>query len=214
MTTVVTPGGPSATERVTRLERWHGWADGVAFVGSLNLLVIAFSLAGGVVFGWAPAMAAAMSCSRTRLRGDTQQLVRAFAIRWRRQFVHANLLAAPSAIALACLGFGFATSTGEAAALQFGLWAAAAVCVAHLLLALTMDAHYELRRAECVRLAWIFLVRFPGAPLLLIATTALAVAITAFVPGLLPVVAIGAWLHLSTALCLSFFAANDRNLPD
>jgi uncharacterized membrane protein YesL len=214
MTTVVTPGGPSAAGRTgTRLERWYGWADAAAYVGLLNLLVIAFSLAGGLVLGWAPALAAATSCSRTRLRGDSQRLVRAFATRWRRDFLHANLLAAPSGIALTGLGLGLLTSTSESRALQFGLWAAAAVCLAHLVLALTMDAHYELRRVQCLRLAWAFLIRFPGAPLLLIATTVLAAAVTAFIPGLLPVVAIGAWVHLCTALCLSFYAANDRNLP-
>ncbi|HEY1093456.1 MAG TPA: DUF624 domain-containing protein [Glycomyces sp.] len=213
MTTVVTPGGPSATERAgTRLERWYGWADAAMYVGLLNLLVLAFTLAGGVVLGWAPALAAATACSRTRLRGDSQPLVRAFATRWRRGFLHANLLAAPSAAALTGLGLGLLTTTGESRVLQFGLWAAAAVCLAHLVLVLTMDAHYELRRVQCLRLAWAFLVRFPGAPLLLIATTALAVAVTAFVPGLLPVVAVGAWVHLCTALCLSFYAANDRNL--
>lgn len=218
MTTWATPGGPSATGSTahagTRLERWYGWADAAAYVGLLNLLVIAFSLAGGLVFGWAPALAAAASCSRTRLRGDSQRLVRAFATRWQRGFVRANLLAAPSAAALTGLGVGLLTSTGAPGALQFGLWAAAAVCLAHLVLVLTMDAHYELGRVQCIRLAWAFLVRFPGAPLLLIATTALAAAITAFIPGLLPVVTIGAWVHLCTALCLSFYAANDRNLPD
>lgn len=214
MTTVVTPGGPSAAGRAaTRLERWHGWADAVAYVGLLNLLILAFTIAGGVVFGWAPALAAAASCSRTRLRGDSQRLVRAFATRWRRGLLHANLLAAPSAAALTGLGFGLFTSADGSGALQFGLWTAAAVSLAHLVLVLTMDAHYELRRAECVRLAWVFLVRFPGAPLLLIATTALAAALCAFVPGLVPVVAVGAWVHLCTALCLSFYAANDRNLP-
>jgi uncharacterized membrane protein YesL len=80
-------------------------------------------------------------------------------------------------------------------------------------LVLTMDAHYELGRARCVRLSWEFLIRFPGVPLLLIATTALVIAITAFVPGLLPVLSIGVWVHLCTAQCLSFYAANDRNLP-
>jgi uncharacterized membrane protein YesL len=213
MATWATPGGTSATSRAgTRLERWYGWADAAMYIGLLNLLVIAFSLAGGIVLGWAPALAAATSRSRTRLRGYSQQLVRAFATRWRRDFLHANLLTAPSAAALTGLGLGLLTATGGSRALQFGLWAAAAVCLAHLVLVLTMDAHYELRRVQCIRLAWAFLVRFPGAPLLLIATTALAAAVTAFIPGLLPVVAIGAWVHLCTALCLSFYAANDRNL--
>lgn len=216
MTTLETPRSRAAPDRGgSRVERWYGWADAVAFVGMLNLLVITFSLAGGIVLGWAPALAAATSCSRTRLRGDAQQLMRAFATRWRGQFVHANLLAAPSAAALLCLGVSLFALTGSpgTAGLTAALVAAAAVCVTHLVLVLTMDAHYELRRTQCMRLAWAFMVRFPGAPLLLAATTALAVAITAFVPGLAPVLSIGVWVHLCTALCLSFYAANDRNLP-
>lgn len=216
MTTLETPRGPAAPARDgSRVERWYGRLDAVAYVGLLNLLVIVFTLAGGIVLGWAPALSAAAACSRTRLRGDSQRLVRAFASRWRGQFAHANLLAAPSAAALACLGWNLAALTDRpgSGGLQIALVAASAVCLAHLVLALTMDAHYELRRARCLRLSWAFLIRFPGAPLLLIATTALIAAVTAFVPGLLPVLSIGVWVHLCTALCLSFYAANDRNLP-
>ncbi|SDE16460.1 DUF624 domain-containing protein [Glycomyces harbinensis] len=219
MTTLDTPRGPAAPDRPvrdgSRVERWYGRLDAIAYVGLLNLLVIAFSLAGGIVLGWAPALSAATSCSRARLRGEAQKPLRAFATQWRRRFLHANLLAAPSAAALACLGVSLAALSGRpgTGGLQIALAAAAAVCLAHLVLALTMDAHYDLRRAQCIRLAWAFLVRFPGAPLLLIATTALVAAITGFVPGLLPVLSIGVWVHLCTALCLSFYAANDRNLP-
>lgn len=219
MTTLDTPRGPAAPGRAardaSRVERWYGWVDAATFIGLLNLLVVVFSLAGGIVLGWAPALAAATSCSRTRLRGDDQRLVRAFATRWRAQFAHANLLAAPSAAALTCLGVSLLALAGRPGTgwLEAALAAAAAVCLAHLVLAVTMDAHYELRRGRCIRLAWAFMVRFPGAPLLLVATTALVAAITAFIPGLLPVVSIGGWVYLCTALCLSFYAANDRNLP-
>ncbi|MFB9659681.1 DUF624 domain-containing protein [Glycomyces mayteni] len=210
MTTLDTPRGPAAPGG-SRTERWHGRLDAIAYVGALNLLVIASTLAGGVVLGWAPALAAATACSRTRLRGDSQHLVRAFASQWRGRFVHANLLAAPSALAIAALGWNLAAA--EPLWLRAALAAALALAVAHLLLALAMDAHYELRRGRCLRLAWEFLLRFPGAPLLLAATTALVGAVTALVPGLLPVLSVGVWIHLCTALCLSFFAANDRSLP-
>jgi len=210
MTTLDTPRGPAAAGG-SRTERWYGRLDAIAYVGALNLLVIAFALAGGIVLGWAPALAAAAACSRTRLRGDSQHLLRAFASRWRRRFVHANLLAAPSALVLAALGWNLAAA--ESPWLRAALVAALALVVAHLLLAIAMDAHYELRRGRCLRLAWEFLLRFPGAPLLLVATTALVGAVTALVPGLLPVLSVGVWIHLCTALCLSFFAANDRSLP-
>jgi uncharacterized membrane protein YesL len=201
-----------ATPAPTRVDRWFGVVDTIAFVGLLNLLVLTFTLAGGVVAGWAPALAAATSCSRTRLRGGSQRLVRTFAAAWRRQLVRANLLAAVPALGLAMLGTSLAAYGDRPGSgwLTAGLLAAAAVCLSHLVLALTMDAHYDLRPARTLRVAWVFMVRFPGAPLLLAATTALVVVATVFVPGLLPVVSIGAWTYLCTALCLSFYAANDR----
>ncbi len=224
MTTVHTsartrPDGPMASSpplagAVNRTERWFSVVDTIAFIGLLNLLILAFTLAGGIVAGWAPALAAATSCSRTRLRGDTQRLIRTFAGAWRRQLVRANVLAAPPAAGLALLATSLVAFGGRPGAgwLTAGLTAAGGVCLAHLVLVLTMDAHYDVRPARTIRLAWTFMVRFPGAPLLLAAITALVVTATAFVPGLLPVVSIGAWTYLCTALCLSFYAANDRNL--
>jgi uncharacterized membrane protein YesL len=212
------PDGPTTSPPPagtgTRTERWFAVFDTIAFVGLLNLLILAFTLAGAIVAGWAPALAAATTCSRTRLRGDNQRLVRAFAGAWRGQLVRANLLAAPPAVGLALLATNLVAFAGRPGTvwLTAGLCAAAAVCAAHLVLVLTMDAHYDLPPARTLRLAWLFMVRFPGAPLLLAATTALVVTATAFVPGLLPVVSIGAWTYLCTALCLSFYAANDRTL--
>ncbi len=197
-----------------RTERWFGVLDTITFVGLLNLLVLVFTLAGAVVAGWAPALAAATECSRTRLRGDTQPVVRRFTSAWCRQLVRANLLAAPPALVLALLGASLATLADRPGWGWLTAWlvAAAAVAASHLVLALTMDAHYDLQVGQTLRLAWSFLVRFPGAPLLLTATTALVATATAFVPGLLPVVAIGTWIYVCTALCLSFYAANDRTL--
>lgn len=198
----------------TRLERWFGWVDTLAFLGLLNLLILAGTLAGGVVLGVAPALAAATVVSRTRLRGDTQRAARVFVRTWISDFGRANLLAAPGLLALALTGTSLLLLDGAPAALRVALAVVAGLGAVHLLLALTMDAHYDLRRGDVPRLAWAFLLRAPGAPLLLAATTALVGVVTAFVPGLLPVVSIGAWAYLCTALCLSFYAANDRRLGD
>lgn len=197
-----------------RVERWYGWLDTLLHLAVLNLLVLTFTLAGAVVLGWAPAAAAATSCARDRVRGRAFPLVRTFAARWRAGFWHANLLAAPSAVALTLLTTSVLALRDRPGTglLVAALVAAGAVCLLHLLLVLSMDAHYDLRRRDCLRLAWAFLVRFPGAPLLLAATTALVAVVTALVPGLAPTLSVGVWLHLCTALCLSFFAANDRHL--
>jgi uncharacterized membrane protein YesL len=195
--------------------RWYSAVDAIFFAGVLNLLVLVFTLAGGVLLGWSPALAAAASCSRERLRGNQQRLVRRFAATWASGFVRANLLTAPAAVVLALAGSSLVALQGQAPlALLVGLGVVGAVGVLHVLFVVTMDAHYELDGRDCVRLAWTFMLRFPGAPLLLAATTALVAVATAFVPGLLPVISIGAWIYLCTALCLSFYAANDRNLAD
>lgn len=194
--------------------RWYAAADTIVFAGVLNLLVVVFTLAGGVVLGWAPALAAATACTRRRLRGDAGAVVRTFARTWSRGFAHANLLLAPPGVALALCATSLLALRDRPGAtpLVVALWIALGICGAHLVLTLTMDAHYELGRRQCLRLAWTFLLRFPGAPLLLVATTALVVVATMLVPGLLPVLSVGAWISLCTALCLSFYAANDRAL--
>ncbi|MEL7976409.1 DUF624 domain-containing protein [Isoptericola sp. F-RaC21] len=197
-----------------RLERWFGWVDTLAFLGLVNLLVLAGTLAGGVVLGVAPALAAAATVSRTRLRGDAQRAARVFVRTWVSGFGRANLVAAPGLAAAVLTGTSLLALDDAPTALRVALGVVAGLGVVHLLLALTMDAHYDLRRRDVARLAWAFLLRFPGAPLLLAATTALVGVVTAFVPGLLPVVSVGAWVYLCTALCLSFYAANDRHLGD
>ncbi|MCK9795314.1 DUF624 domain-containing protein [Isoptericola sp. 4D.3] len=197
-----------------RLERWFGWVDTLAFLALLNVLVLAGTLAGGVLLGVAPALGAAATVGRTRLRGDAQRAVRVFATTWVSGFGRANLVAAPALATLALTGTSLLALDGAPTTLRVALAVVGGLAVVHLLLTLTMDAHYDLRRRDVPRLAWAFLLRFPGAPLLLAATTALAGVVTAFVPGLLPVVSIGAWVYLCTALCLSFYAANDRNVSD
>ncbi|SKC41160.1 YesL family protein [Krasilnikoviella flava] len=197
-----------------RLERWFGWVDTLAFLGLVNLLILAGTLAGGAVLGVAPALAAATTVSRARLRGDAQRTVQVFARTWASGFGRANLVAAPGLGAAALTGISLLALDDAPTALRVALAVVAGLGLVHLLLALTMDAHYDLCRRDVPRLAWAFLLRFPGAPLLLAATTALVGVVTAFVPGLLPVVSIGAWAYLCTALCLSFYAANDRHLGD
>lgn len=211
---MATPSTSAAVDTSARtMPRWYELVDTIVFAGLLNLLVLVFTLAGGVVLGWAPALSAATACSRDRLRGKRVLPVRAFARTWARGFVRSNLLAAPAAVGLVLMGTSY-LALGDTAGtlLVVALGVAAALCVLHVVVALTMDAHYELRVRDCVRLAWGFMLRFPGAPLLLAATTALVAVVTALVPGLLPVISVGAWIYLCTALSLSFFAANDRNV--
>ncbi|MGC0143071.1 YesL family protein [Pseudactinotalea sp. Z1732] len=199
-------------DRAFGVGRAWEFADAVLFTALLNLLVLVMTLAGGVLFGLAPALTAAVTCARARLRGEVHPWVRTFVRHWRTQFGHANLLQAPAHLVLVLLAVNQVTLGRSSGPLTIVIAGAAALTLVYQVLVVTMDAHYEVRRRDCLRLAGQFLVRFPGAPLLLAATLALIGVGTYLVPGLLPVLSVGVALYLCTALCLSFFAANDRGL--
>ncbi|SEE88981.1 DUF624 domain-containing protein [Ruania alba] len=204
----------STADARTATSRLHAWADAVAFVALVNALILVLTLAGGVLLGWAPALAAAVACSRRRIRGEVHPWIRLFATTWRRELRRATLLQLPGNVVIALLVINLLVFHDRPGftVLVVALAVATGIAVVHQVLVVTMDAHYDLPIGDCLRLAGAFAVRFPGAPLLLAATTALAATVTAWIPGLLPVIALGAWLYLCTALCLSFFAANDRAL--
>ena len=205
---------PPDRERGTGVARLHAWADTLAFLAGLNLLVLLGTLAGGVLLGLAPSLAAAVTVSRKRIRGEAFSLVGEFVHSWRAQLRTATLLQLPSGVLMILLtaNLWFFTAQPGATAAVVLLAVAGGIALVYHVLLVAMDAHYELHRRSCRRLAAQFLVRFPGAPLLLGATTALVVVVTGFIPGLLPVISLGAWLYVCTALCLSFFAANDRSI--
>lgn len=214
VTEVAPRSNAAARERPTGVGRLHAWADALAFVAGVNLLVLLGTLAGGIVLGLAPSLAAAVAVSRKRIRGDAVGLAGEFARTWRRELRPANLLQLPSLSMTALLAANLWFFTGQpgSTAIVALLAVAGVIAVVYHLLLIAMDAHYDLTRRACRRLTAQFLVRFPGVPLLLAASTALLVVATGLVPGLLPVISVGAWLYLGTALCLSFFAANDRAL--
>ena len=180
-------------------------ADTVAWVAGLNLLWIAFTLAGLVVLGAAPASAAAATVARRRLRGESKPLVRAFASAWRAEFIPANRLLLPMVAVDGLLVANWVYYSQQEGALA-GLVAIASVVGMVLALAagavlVTMRAHYDVAGGDYRTAAkWISLN--PGSLLLLAVTATLIGAVTAFIPGLLPFLSIGAWLTVSTALCL------------
>lgn len=206
---------PSARKAIPRTAglpggRLYDAADALAWIAGLNLLIVVFTLLGAVVVGLAPALVAAVTVSRARLRGDQQPLVRTFARVWRRELVGANLLLAPFAVVGALLAVNLLALTPGEGPLRWALVTALALVALAATFALTMSCHYDLPRLRCAQLAVRYVLHdLPGAALLL-AVTALAVAVTWFVPGLAPVLTVGAWVHTVTALSLSLFTRNDE----
>lgn len=200
-----------------------GWAirafhlcDGVVWIAKLNLLWLAFTVLGGVVLGAAPATVAAHTLARRRLRGQGGAAVGAFASVWRSQFVPANVLLLPVALLAGLLGVNwltFGAAPGAVAAIVAGLvLVASGLLAATAALLVPLYVHYDLPLRSYPVMASRFLLGNPVAGLLLLVSAVGIAAITTFVPALALFFSIGAWIHLDTALCLSFFAANDTRV--
>ncbi|WP_460798972.1 YesL family protein [Microbacterium sp. GXF0217] len=190
---------------------WLWW------VATVNLLWIVFALAGGIVLGFAPASVAAAELTRKRLRGDGFAAARSFAQAWRREFWRANAALSPAfaitaLLATSALGQYFAGSLGA----PLGILTSVALALAFAVttVAVSMFAHYDLALRAYAPTAFRWVLRsLPHAILLLLAAVVVVTA-SLILPGIIPFLSLGAWLTLSTALCIGFFTANDRRLAD
>lgn len=190
--------------------RIYDAAELLVWIAGLNLLVVVFSLLGGVVLGLAPALVAAASVSRARVRGDAQPLVRTFASVWRRELLRANAVLAPFAVVALLLAANLWAFAPVGGPLVAALWAALALVGLAATFAITLFTHYELPLRRYAMTAVRYLLHDLPATALVVVVSALAVVATRFLPGLLPVLIIGAWLHAVTAICVSCYARNDR----
>jgi uncharacterized membrane protein YesL len=201
--------------------RGEGWAirayhacDLLCWVAALNLLWIGCTLLGGVLLGAAPATVAAHTLARRRIRGETVPAAREFWRVWRAEFGRANVLLLPAGVVggllwLNWLLFGGATDVAGTAVAGATLLAAAFTLAWYAVL-VPLYVHYDLPLRAYAAAASRFVLASPGPAALLLVLAAGLVAVTAAVPGLLPFLGIGAWVHLDTALCLSFFHRNDE----
>lgn len=196
--------------------RLHAVCEWIWFTALINLLWIAFTLAGLIVLGAAPATVTAAALTRRRLRGDRVRVVREFSRGWMNEFAAANIVVGPAMVVTALLLWGTAHQiAGDAPALATTATAVGFV-FAFLLTAVLapLYVNYDLPRGRYLLVAsrWLLANLIHGV-LLAIAAVAIIVA-SFFLPGLIPVFSMGAWLVLSTALCLGFFAANDRRVAE
>jgi len=203
--------GPSWALRV------HAACDWVVWAMAMNALWILFTLAGAVVLGVAPATATAAHLTRRRLRGEAFPVLHTFATVWRSELFRSNVVLAP-AMAVTGLLAAQAASSALAGTIgePLGAVCAVAAALAFVLTALLapLYVHYDLPLHRYLPTAsrWMLQNLAPAA-LLAVAAVAVVTA-SVVVPGLIPFVSIGAWLSISTALSLGFFAANDRALAE
>lgn len=197
--------------------RLHGACDWVLWVMTINVLWYLFTIAGAIVLGAAPATVAAAELTRRKLRGEAFSVFRTFAAAWRREFWRANGVFAPIVILLIILGLN-AGAFAEAESLSTvpGIATAAAFVVTFALgaVAVPMYVHYDLPLRAYLLTASRWMIRNLAHVLLLLLAATLIVVASLVVPGLIPFVSLGAWLTISTALCIAFFTANDRAIAD
>lgn len=193
--------------------RLHGAFEWVLWAATVNVLWYVFALAGGVVLGTAPASVAAAELTRRRLRGDGFAAVPAFAAAWRREFVRANLVVGPvhlllGLLAVVCLGrFGPGAVGGAWATAALIALAVTGVCAA---LIVPLYVHYELPVAGYLRMTVRWMLGNPAHVVLLIVVAAIIAVASGLLPGVIPFFTLGAWITVSTALCIAFFEANER----
>lgn len=85
---------------ITRISEW------VINMALLNLYWVIFTLAGGIVFGWAPALAALMTVQKRQLQDRERfPVFKAMAMEFRKNFLKANGIGAVLALAALLLVF-------------------------------------------------------------------------------------------------------------
>ena len=196
--------------------RLYSMFDALTWIALLNLGMILFTLLGGVVLGWAPASVAASSLVRKRARGESFSFFPTFWRDYRAEFVRANLLLQPFALVLVALLFSwqfFAAGSDVLSAVIAPIClvvGAVVVIVGSVLVPLVN--HYEVPGRTAVASAVTFTL---ANPLLLLANAAAVtgvLAVTWFLPGLVPLFTFGLLSYVTTRLALDFFVRNDQRL--
>lgn len=181
----------------------------LAWMAYLNLLWIVFTLLGGVIFGLGPATVAAHALARRRERGELFPALREFWLVFRKEFVRGSLLVLPVALAAFVLVGNVLAFPGVLGTTSLVALVLLAGVGSYLV---PLYVHYDLPlRAYLPKASMLALTRPASSVLLLLALTTI-VYVTAAAPVLGLLLSFGAWIHLSTWLCLRFFAENEARL--
>ncbi|HEX6685610.1 MAG TPA: DUF624 domain-containing protein [Candidatus Limnocylindrales bacterium] len=201
-----------------RAPAWTGHVQtavaGIAWCAWLNAMWLGFTALGGVGLGAGPATVAACVVARRRMRGESIHF-RDFAAVWRREFLRGSVVVLP-VVAVVMLLY---TNYLYFSALGPGATGPRLVTLAALVLALgagsyvaPMYAHYDLPLRRYLPRAMRFALGRPASTFILLFVFASFAFVTAVMPVLLAVIAIGGWWQASTWLCVRFFQENEDRL--
>lgn len=187
--------------------------DTLLWIACLNLLWIAFTLGGLVIFGAGPSTVAAHELVRRRVRGDVAPLIKAFWHSYTRNFVRGNILGLTLIFVGTMLAANWRffsvelTFTSQLIAIVVAVLAV--IFLATVCYAFPMYVRYELPVFHYLLQSSRFALRNLAGTVLLLLVTA-AVAFASFrLPGLIPFFSVGAWMYLTGWLCEKFYAANE-----
>jgi uncharacterized membrane protein YesL len=204
------------TDNSSWTEKAFAGADTLIWIAKLNAFWLFFTVLGGVLLGVGPSTVAAAAVVRRRVRGEDVSLRQEFWPRYRAGFVRANLLLLPVTLVSWLFwsswrffqsGEGSASSVLAALVLVVGALFAGSVCVL-----IPMYVHYDLPlRAYYSKASQFAISRLPSTAILLFVLCAVGGA-SYLIPGLLPFLSFGAWIHLDTYLSIKFFEHNEAVL--
>ena len=207
----------SASAMPTWALRAHAVFDWVWWMAYVNALWWVFAVAGGVVFGIVPSSTAVADLTRRRLRGEVFPVARSFAAAWRRDLRTSNLALGAGFLVTGMLAVGVAGQLAAGAiGSVLGVSTVVALAAAFVITAVSVPlyVHYELPLSAYLLTASRWAMRnVLHVVLLLLGAVAIA-GVGSILPGVVPFLTVGAWLTLSTVLCIAFFTANDRALAD
>jgi uncharacterized membrane protein YesL len=188
--------------------------DTLTWIAALNLAWFAFTLLGGVLLGFAPSTVAASTLVRRRARGAAVRPLRDFWAVYRAEFVRANALLLPVALAMGglLLSWQFFSRGDDTFSLALSGVALVllAFCAAAAAVLVPLYCNYELSLRRYVPAALSFTLVNPLLLVLCLATVAGVLALSWVLPGIVPFFSVGLLIYLSTLLSVDFFARNER----
>jgi len=197
--------------------RAHAAFEWVWWIAYLNLLWWAFTLLGVIVLGVVPASVAGAELTRRRLRGEVFPVGREFAAAWRRELWRSNVALGAGFVVTAMLAVAVVGRIGAGAIGDpVGILSVVALLAAFAITAVAVPlyAHYDLPLRAYLLTAGRWATRNILHVLLLLLGAVAVAGIGSILPGVIPFFSAGAWLTLSTVLCVALFTANDRALAE
>ncbi|GGF48388.1 hypothetical protein GCM10010922_25330 [Microbacterium sorbitolivorans] len=172
------------------VDRIMTWLRALSALIVVNFLIIAGTLAGAVVLGALPALAAGSVCLTQLRDGDGSGIVRRFAAEYRARFWRANALGAPFVLVGALLVADTlvlpALPQAAATALAVFTWVAGAYTAISLVAALAIDVRYRDRIAPTLRFAVGLSLASPLMALVLAGSLAVIIASLLALPMFIP----------------------------